>query len=135
MPNLYAIHMDPELWEEPEQFRPERFLQPTTGGEEENNTVKVVKPKHFLPFGTGARMCLGDSLAEMELQLFFASLMHVFDVDRLEGADLPSLEGNFGATLTPDAFKVRLVPKNVEALIAANMKAKPANYLHMRTYG
>jgi 26-hydroxylase len=130
IPNLYAIHMDPEVWPQPEAFQPERFIHPDTG--------KVYKPKNFLPFGTGQRMCLGDSLAEIELQLFFASMMHVFDIDSVDGAkvdQLPSLEGNFGATLTPSDFKVKLTPRNVEALIAANNNAAPANYLHMRTYG
>ena len=58
--------MDPDLWEEPESFRPERFL--TEEG-------KLHKPAHFMPFAAGQRMCLGDKIAEMELQLFFTSLL------------------------------------------------------------
>ena len=127
IPNLYAVHMDPVEWPQPEEFRPERFIQPDTG--------KVYKPKNFLPFGTGQRMCLGDSLAEMELQLFFASIMHVFDIDCVDPENLPSLDGNFGATLTPSDYNVKLTPRNIEALVTANLKAKPANYMHMRTYG
>merc|ERR1712158_42130 len=50
---------------------PQRFLK----------DGKVHKPSHFMPFGSGQRMCLGDKLAEMELQLFFSSLMHVFDIE------------------------------------------------------
>ena len=42
--NTYAIHMDPDLWEDPDEFRPERFM------DEEGN---MVKPEAFVPFGMG----------------------------------------------------------------------------------
>ena len=88
--------MDPEVWDQPEEFRPERFLTA------EN---KVQKPKHFMPFGSGQRMCLGDSLAEMELQLFFSSLMHVFDIQPPSQDELPSLEGIAGVTVKETTLK------------------------------
>merc|ERR1719225_1420552 len=108
IPLLYAVHMDPEVWDQPEEFRPERFLTA------EN---KVQKPKHFMPFGSGQRMCLGDSLAEMELQLFFSSLMHVFDIQPPSQDELPSLEGIAGATLGPKPFEVNFNDHNIEAII------------------
>ena len=104
--------MDPEVWDQPEEFRPERFLTA------EN---KVQKPKHFMPFGSGQRMCLGDSLAEMELQLFFSSLMHVFDIQPPSQDELPSLEGIAGVTVYPKDFEVNFIARNVEALISANV--------------
>ncbi|KAL0108030.1 hypothetical protein PUN28_014950 [Cardiocondyla obscurior] len=97
MPLVYAVHMDPELWEEPEAFRPERFLA---------SDGKVRKPEYFMPFGVGRRMCLGDLLARMELFLFFSSLMHKFDLLLPEGAPLPSLRGNVGITQSPKPFEV-----------------------------
>ena len=98
--------MDPEVWEQPDTFRPERFL--TEDG-------KLHKPKHFLPFGAGQRMCLGDKIAEMELQLFFTSLLHVFDLEN-PGTDLPSLQGFTGVTVSPQDFEVTFIPRNLEAL-------------------
>lgn len=91
--------MDPTLWDEPEDFRPSRFL---------NSEGKVTKPEYFLPFGVGRRMCLGDVLARMELFLFFSSLLHVFHIKLPENQSLPSLKGNIGVTITPDSFKVSL---------------------------
>jgi len=107
IPLLYAMHMDPEVWDEPEKFVPERFLK----------DGKVHKPSHFMPFGSGQRMCLGDKLAEMELQLFFSSLMHVFDIEPPTHGELPSLEGIAGATLGPKPFEVNFNDRNIEAII------------------
>ena len=52
-----GIHADPELYPEPEAFRPERFL-----GEQPDGYS-------YVPFGGGAHRCLGASLATMELEL------------------------------------------------------------------
>lgn len=64
-----------------------------------------------MPFGVGRRMCLGDVLARMEMFMFFASMMHQFDVQMEAGAAAPSLEGTVGATISPQAFRVRFLPR------------------------
>lgn len=51
-------------------------------------------------------MCLGDVLARMELFLFFSTLLHKFHIELPAGQSLPSLKGNTGVTVTPEAFKV-----------------------------
>ncbi|OAD52306.1 Cytochrome P450 18a1 [Eufriesea mexicana] len=111
VPLLHAVHMDPELWEEPEEFRPSRFL---------SAEGKVQKPEYFMPFGVGRRMCLGDVLARMELFLFFSSLMHTFELRSPQGSSLPSLRGNAGVTVTPDPFDVCLLPRNLDLIEDAN---------------
>lgn len=105
VPLLHAVHMDPNLWDKPEQFNPSRFI---------NSEGKVQKPEYFLPFGVGRRMCLGDVLARMELFLYFSSLLHSFDITVPDGEKLPSLKGNAGVTITPNAFKVCLTPRNMD---------------------
>ena len=42
--NIWGVHHDPELWEDPEDFRPERFL---------NKTGAVFQPEYYIPFSTG----------------------------------------------------------------------------------
>jgi len=103
IPLLHAVHMNPDTWEEPEEFRPERFLSP--------DGTKVVKPEHFMPFGVGQRMCLGDNLAEKEFFLFFSTLMQHFDVKNPEGVPLPDLKGVPGVTVTPQVFEVVFIPR------------------------
>ncbi|KAK2169207.1 hypothetical protein LSH36_12g36072 [Paralvinella palmiformis] len=61
--NMYSVHMNPELWPEPEKFKPERFLQ---------RGMKVEK-KELIPFSVGKRVCLGESLARAELFLSLSS--------------------------------------------------------------
>lgn len=108
IPLLYAVHMNPEYWDEPEDFRPERFIikNETTG------ELQIHKPDHFMPFGAGQRMCLGDHLAEKEFFLFFSSMLHVFDLSTPEGAELPSLKGVAAVTVTPNDFNVNCTIRN-----------------------
>ena len=53
LPNLYAIHMDPNLWTDPDSFDPTRFLR----------NGKVFKPDFFLPFSVGKYLVLLLSLS------------------------------------------------------------------------
>ena len=103
IPLLHAVHMDPELWDKPEEFRPSRFLV--------ENGTGVQKPEGFMPFGVGNRMCLGDNLAEKEFFLFFSSILHTFDLELPEGAELPNLRGVAGVTVTPNKFEVVFKPR------------------------
>ena len=72
-PNLYSALMDPKHWDEPESFKPERFLDPD-GNVEESLA--------HIPFGTGPRSCLGEPLARMELFLVFANLIQKYKFAR-----------------------------------------------------
>lgn len=97
MPLINSVHMDPSLWDKPEEFNPSRFI---------DSEGKVRKPEYFIPFGVGRRKCLGDILARMELFLYFASLVHRFDISVPEGSPLPSLKGNVGVTISPQSFTI-----------------------------
>lgn len=72
MVNLWKLHRDPNVWSDPNQFRPERFL----------TSQKDIdfKGQHyeFLPFGSGRRMCPGVSFALQSLYLTLASLIQGF---------------------------------------------------------
>ena len=97
--NVWSLHHDPEIWDEPEAFRPERFL------DEEGNFVPP-KADRFLQFSAGRRVCLGESLARMELFLVLARLLHSFKFENPPGGDLPTLEPVTGAVLRPQPFNV-----------------------------
>ncbi|KAF8029247.1 hypothetical protein BT93_E1805 [Corymbia citriodora subsp. variegata] len=69
--NAWAIGRDPEVWEDPMAFKPERFV----------GSKLDYKGQHleFIPFGAGRRMCAGVSLAHRVLHLVLGSLLHEFD--------------------------------------------------------
>ncbi|KAJ4717773.1 Cytochrome P450 [Melia azedarach] len=68
--NVWTIGRDPELWENPDEFFPERFLGKSID----------VKGHDFelLPFGAGRRMCPGYSLGLKVIQGSLANLLHGF---------------------------------------------------------
>ncbi|XP_046568799.1 cytochrome P450 2H2-like [Haliotis rubra] len=101
-PNLDSIMMDPEIWENPGQFRPERFL---------SAEGKFVKPEEFIPFSLGKRACPGESLARMELFLFITGLVQRFHFLPPEDEPPLSKEPLPGAVLKPQPFKVMSVPR------------------------
>jgi len=65
----YAIHRLPELWHDPEAFRPERF---EAGHEEQKNKFA------YLPFSAGPRTCIGNSFAMIEAQIIMGTLLSRF---------------------------------------------------------
>ncbi|XP_021248476.1 cytochrome P450 2K4-like [Numida meleagris] len=69
IPLLNSVLHDKTQWEKPGSFHPEHFL---------NSEGKFVKKDAFIPFSTGRRICAGETLAKMELFLFFTSLLQRF---------------------------------------------------------
>lgn len=88
--------MDPDIYPEPEVFKPERFIR----------DGKFTVTDTFMQFGIGKRMCIGNLLARMELFLFFSNMMNNFEFNMPEGEDIPPLEGVLGATHAPLPFKL-----------------------------
>ncbi len=54
----------------------------------------------------GHRVCLGESMAKMELFLFFTTMMQHFTFVNPPGQPMPSTEGTLGMTVTPKPFEV-----------------------------
>lgn len=69
--NVWAIQRDPRIWENPEDFIPERFM---------NNPVDFKGQEcHCLPFGGGRRSCPGMNFAFASIEYVLANLLHSFD--------------------------------------------------------
>jgi cytochrome P450 len=76
--NTYAMGRDPELWDQPLEFRPERHGN--GNGNDAGEAVDLVDPEFkVLPFGGGRRGCPGYVFALATLQLALASLLYHFD--------------------------------------------------------
>jgi cytochrome P450 len=66
--SIYGAHHRPDLWPEPERFRPERFLGTRPA------------PNTFFPFGGGVRRCLGAAFATFELKIVLAEVVQRVDL-------------------------------------------------------
>ncbi|KAG5042129.1 hypothetical protein AAZX31_03G027600 [Glycine max] len=69
--NALAIQRDPEIWEDPEEFLPERFLYSTIDFRGQDFEL--------IPFGAGRRSCPGMLMATASLDLILANLLYLFD--------------------------------------------------------
>ncbi|GAA5527829.1 cytochrome P450 [Herpetosiphon gulosus] len=94
-------HFLPELHPEPEKFDIDRYLAP-------RNEHRI--PGAFAPFSTGSHTCLGAGLAEVQIMLTTAALLHYakFEADPIDY----KLKKVFAPTPAPDSsFKLRLVAR------------------------
>ncbi|XP_066548414.1 cytochrome P450 2J2 isoform X2 [Amia ocellicauda] len=100
-PNLTSVLFDKNEWETPDTFNPGHFL---------DADGKFMRRDAFMPFSAGKRVCLGESLARMELFLFFTSFLQRFTFTAPPGEE-PSLEFRMGTTLCPKPFRLCAVPR------------------------
>jgi cytochrome P450 len=78
----WVVHRDPRWWDDPEQFRPERFLD---GGTDRPRDA-------YFPFGAGPRQCIGKHLSLMEGRLILGTVASRYVLER-EGDRPLDLQG------------------------------------------
>ncbi|EFO96652.1 hypothetical protein CRE_02665 [Caenorhabditis remanei] len=99
IPQISSVMYDPEIFPEPYEFRPERFL-------ESDGSLKKVE--ELVPFSIGKRQCLGEGLARMELFLFFSNLFNKFYIQFHESNPSPSVKKDMGITMKAAGFRVMM---------------------------
>ncbi|XP_041942712.1 cytochrome P450 2K1-like isoform X1 [Alosa sapidissima] len=99
IPLLTSVLRDESEWEKPDTFHPEHFL---------DDQGQFVRRDAFLPFSAGRRACLGESLARMELFLFFTTLLQRFRFTPPPGVSEDELDLTpvVGLTLNPSPHKL-----------------------------
>jgi cytochrome P450 len=86
--SMYTTHRSPRLWDKPEEFNPDRFL----------DAAALERHKYaFFPFGGGLHNCIGKHFAELEMLLIIASFIREFSFE----TDISAKEA-FSITLKPD---------------------------------
>ncbi|CAM9544107.1 sterol 26-hydroxylase, mitochondrial [Lampetra fluviatilis] len=70
----YAVSHNPEIFPDPEAFKPERWLR--------KGTMLAHPPFGSIPFGFGVRACVGRRVAELEMYLTLSRLIKEFEVQR-----------------------------------------------------
>jgi 3-hydroxyphenylacetate 6-hydroxylase len=100
--------VDEAVWESPEEFRPERWLEQPEAP--------------IFTYGMGYRMCAGSLLANRELYLVFIRLINCFKIEKADDVDCHPLTGNMDPTTLvamSHRYKARFVPRNEESLSKA----------------
>lgn len=92
---IYLTHRRPDLYPEPDQFRPERFLE------------RKYSMSEFLPFGGGMRRCIGDVLAQFEMKLILAQILSRYNLAL--ASQIPEQAKRRGVNVAPaSGVKMRL---------------------------
>jgi cytochrome P450 len=105
VPNAYLVHHDPEIYAEPYEFRPERFLEEPPG------------TYTWIPFGGGRRRCIGASFALLEMQIVMRSVLAACELQ--PARDGHELTRRRNITIRPGAGAVSVLRERRRAQIAA----------------
>ena len=73
---IYALHRNPKLWHSPEEFIPERWIDPRL----REKDVGQDEPGAYIPFAMGPRNCLGRPMAQIILRVLLARIMSRYTV-------------------------------------------------------
>ncbi|AFZ00287.1 cytochrome P450 [Calothrix sp. PCC 6303] len=105
---MYLIHQREDLYPQPKQFKPERFLE------------RQFSPYEFIPFGGGSRRCIGEALALFEMKLVLATILSNYQLELVDSQ--PEKPRRRGVTLSP-AKGVKMMLKGKNASINLSKQA------------
>lgn len=102
---------DEEVWEDPLEFKPERFLE---GGAGEGVDITGTREIKMMPFGVGRRICPGLGLAMLHLEYFVANLVREFEwksVDGINGKEVDLAEKVEFTVVMKNPLRARVIPR------------------------
>ncbi|KAI8178409.1 O-methylsterigmatocystin oxidoreductase [Colletotrichum sp. SAR 10_77] len=107
LPNIWHFTHDPDVWGQPDEFRPERFLS----GQEQESALDP----HKIVFGFGRRICPGRILADNALFINVAQSLAVFDIRKpvVDGKEVdPTVKMTPGIVSHPEPFDTSIKPRS-----------------------
>ncbi|KAL6131474.1 hypothetical protein ACLB2K_069849 [Fragaria x ananassa] len=102
--NLSKMQRDPDVWDDPCRFQPERFLTTHKNVDVRGQSFELT------PFGSGRRMCPGISLALQVTQLTLAHLLHGFEITTPSDEPVDMGESTGIANMKATPLEVLLTP-------------------------
>lgn len=108
MGSIYLAHHREDTYPEHEKFRPERFLE------------KQFSPYEFLPFGGGARRCIGLAFAQMEMKLILAKVLKTWSIKLVDTHEIkPKRRGLVTGPSSPITLEIQNVRQPKSAILEA----------------
>ncbi|XP_052368256.1 cytochrome P450 3A27 isoform X2 [Oncorhynchus keta] len=95
----WTLHRDPEIWSDPEEFKPERFSK-------ENK--EPIDPNTYMPFGAGPRNCIGMRFALIMIKLAMVEILQSFTFSVCDETEIPLEMDNQGLVMPKRPIKLRL---------------------------
>lgn len=108
MGSIYLTHQREDLYPEAKQFKPERFLE------------RQYSPYEFLPFGGGARRCIGYAFALFEMKVVLAKILSRFE---LELADNREVKPTRRGLVTAPNRSIQMVVKGERKVKSRTLEA------------
>jgi cytochrome P450 len=103
--NTYLVHHDPEIYDDPYSFRPERFLEEGPG------------TYTWIPFGGGRRRCIGASFALLEMKTVLREVLRRYDLQ--PGSDGVEVSRRRSITISPRLGASTVLHSRERAPVAA----------------
>ena len=119
-PGIYLTHHREDLYPEPKQFKPERFLE------------RQYSPYEFLPFGGGNRRCIGYALALLEMKLVLATVLTNWDLSLVSDRNIRPKRR--GGTIAPDngvPLTINRRRSPIKKSVASILEAKPKSKINL----
>ncbi|KAM6971860.1 cytochrome P450 3A40-like [Aplochiton taeniatus] len=107
----WVLHRDPDLWPNPEEFKPERFSK-------ENK--ETVDPYTYMPFGAGPRNCIGMRFALVMMKLALVEILQRFSFALCDETEVPFEMDIQGLLMPKRPIKMKLVPRPASNKIVAD---------------
>lgn len=95
--NNYELSMSEELWVNPKEFNPDRFIR----------DGRLFKPDFFLPFGAGRRSCMGYKLVQYLSFSILTNILQEFDVTSIDGSKITVEAGSLAVDEKSYEFKFK----------------------------
>ncbi|GAM35220.1 hypothetical protein TCE0_017r03386 [Talaromyces pinophilus] len=111
--NTWSIHHDPDLYDKPDEFIPERYLRNEMGFRTGVTDIDGIRKTYA--FGAGRRICPGQHLAENSLLINIAKLVWAFEF-------LPGKNPVTGEPLSKDAIDTSVVTAWTDGFLTAPIK-------------
>lgn len=100
---IFVLHKDPELWVEPEEFRPERFSKANKDN---------ISPYVYMPFGNGPRNCIGMRFALMNMKVALIRVLQNFTFKPCKETQIPMKFGAQGLVQPEKPIVLKVEPRN-----------------------